>query len=231
MLHGALALSRACAGAGDPHRHHACARPPRRRRRGHGGRRARRTLVRADLRRLAGLRRGRGRGALRRRRAGRGGGGGPAHGARGRAARGRRVRSAHPGARPCGGARARGAARQSEAREPAVAFGDPARRRRRRARRERARGERHLDNAAHRAPATWSPRARWPSRCPTDACGLFTQGQGIFDDRRQVARFLGIAEDRIFVELVPNGGAFGGKEDMSVQAQTALLAPCHRPAR
>jgi xanthine dehydrogenase molybdenum-binding subunit len=53
---------------------------------------------------------------------------------------------------------------------------------------------------------------------------LCSQGQGVFDDRRQVARFLGIAEDRIFVELVPNGGAFGGKEDMSVQAQTALLA-------
>ncbi len=53
---------------------------------------------------------------------------------------------------------------------------------------------------------------------------LFTQGQGIFDDRRQVAAFLGLAEDDVFVELVPNGGAFGGKEDMSVQAQTALLA-------
>ncbi len=53
---------------------------------------------------------------------------------------------------------------------------------------------------------------------------LLTQGQGIFDDRRQVAQFLGVAEDQIFVELVPNGGAFGGKEDMSIQAQTALLA-------
>ncbi|MGQ0723357.1 MAG: selenium-dependent xanthine dehydrogenase [Candidatus Eiseniibacteriota bacterium] len=53
---------------------------------------------------------------------------------------------------------------------------------------------------------------------------LWTQGQGVFDDRRQVAAFLGLAEDDIFVELVPNGGAFGGKEDMSVQAQTALLA-------
>jgi xanthine dehydrogenase molybdenum-binding subunit len=53
---------------------------------------------------------------------------------------------------------------------------------------------------------------------------LYTQGQGIFDDRRQVAQFLGIGEDDIFVELVPNGGAFGGKEDMSIQAQTALLA-------
>ena len=53
---------------------------------------------------------------------------------------------------------------------------------------------------------------------------LRSQGQGIFDDRRQVARFLGLREDQIFVELLPNGGAFGGKEDMSVQAQTALLA-------
>jgi xanthine dehydrogenase molybdenum-binding subunit len=53
---------------------------------------------------------------------------------------------------------------------------------------------------------------------------LYTQGQGIFEDRRQVARFLGISAERIYVELVPNGGAFGGKEDMSVQAQTALLA-------
>ncbi|MCB9756148.1 MAG: selenium-dependent xanthine dehydrogenase [Myxococcales bacterium] len=53
---------------------------------------------------------------------------------------------------------------------------------------------------------------------------LYTQGQGIFDDRRQVASFLGESIEQIFVELVPNGGAFGGKEDMSVQAQTALLA-------
>jgi selenium-dependent xanthine dehydrogenase len=53
---------------------------------------------------------------------------------------------------------------------------------------------------------------------------LFTQGQGIFDDRRQVAKFLGLSEDDVEVELVPNGGAFGGKEDMSVQAQTSLLA-------
>ncbi|MCB9704103.1 MAG: selenium-dependent xanthine dehydrogenase [Myxococcales bacterium] len=61
---------------------------------------------------------------------------------------------------------------------------------------------------------------------------LYTQGQGIFDDRRQVAAFLDIPEDDLEVELVPNGGAFGGKEDMSVQAHAALL--CHltkRPVR
>jgi xanthine dehydrogenase molybdenum-binding subunit len=53
---------------------------------------------------------------------------------------------------------------------------------------------------------------------------LYSQGQGVFDDRRQVAAFLAIPEDDLAVELVPNGGAFGGKEDLSVQAQTALLA-------
>ncbi|GMV42681.1 MAG: carbon-monoxide dehydrogenase large subunit [Myxococcales bacterium] len=58
---------------------------------------------------------------------------------------------------------------------------------------------------------------------------LYTQGQGVFDDRRQVAAMLAQPEERVFVELVPNGGAFGGKEDMSVQAQTALL--CHLTGR
>jgi len=53
---------------------------------------------------------------------------------------------------------------------------------------------------------------------------LYTQGQGVFDDRRQVASVLGVPEDRVLAELVPNGGAFGGKEDMAIQAQTALLA-------
>ncbi len=57
-----------------------------------------------------------------------------------------------------------------------------------------------------------------------DGVKLYTQGQGIFDDRRQVASFLGLSEEQVEVELIPNGGAFGGKEDMSVQAQTALLA-------
>ncbi len=65
-----------------------------------------------------------------------------------------------------------------------------------------------------------------------DGIRLYSQGQGIFDDRRQVAAFLGVPEERVFVELVPNGGAFGGKEDMSVQAQTALLAwLTQRPVR
>ncbi len=59
---------------------------------------------------------------------------------------------------------------------------------------------------------------------PTDrGIRLYTQGQGIFDDRRQCAAFLGMAEDDFDVVLVPNGGGFGGKEDMAVQPHAALL--------
>ncbi len=88
--------------------------------------------------------------------------------------------------------------------------------------------------SAHTVQGTWQtqriehlflePESALAEMMPDGRLMLYTQGQGIFDDRRQVARFLGIPEERIEVELVPNGGAFGGKEDMSVQAQTALLA-------
>jgi len=53
---------------------------------------------------------------------------------------------------------------------------------------------------------------------------VLTQGQGIFDDRRQIASVLGWRIEQVGCELVSNGGAFGGKEDLSVQAQTALCA-------
>jgi xanthine dehydrogenase molybdenum-binding subunit len=53
---------------------------------------------------------------------------------------------------------------------------------------------------------------------------VLSQGQGVFDDRRQIASILGWNIDRVEVELVQNGGAFGGKEDMSIQGQTALAA-------
>lgn len=90
-----------------------------------------------------------------------------------------------------------------------------------------------LAASAHVVSGTWQTQRiehlyLEPESCvayPTDrGVKLFTQGQGIFDDRRQVAKFLALAEDDVEVELVPNGGAFGGKEDMSIQAQTALLA-------
>jgi len=51
---------------------------------------------------------------------------------------------------------------------------------------------------------------------------MYSGGQGVWDDRNETARVLGVEPDRIVVTLVSNGGAFGGKEDMSNQAQTAL---------
>ncbi|MGA2209482.1 MAG: molybdopterin cofactor-binding domain-containing protein [Acidimicrobiales bacterium] len=53
---------------------------------------------------------------------------------------------------------------------------------------------------------------------------VYSGGQGAWDDRNQIASVLGIAETQVVVEQVSNGGAFGGKEDMSNQAQTALAA-------
>jgi xanthine dehydrogenase molybdenum-binding subunit len=53
---------------------------------------------------------------------------------------------------------------------------------------------------------------------------VYSGGQGVWDDRDQIAAVLGVDTSRVVVELVSNGGAFGGKEDMSNQAQTALAA-------
>ena len=53
---------------------------------------------------------------------------------------------------------------------------------------------------------------------------VYSGGQGVWDDRNEIAPVLGVDHDRVTVELVSNGGAFGGKEDMSNQAQTALAA-------
>ncbi len=107
---------------------------------------------------------------------------------------------------------------------------------------ERGDVEAALQASAHVVSGTWAtqriehlflePEAAIAVPLPDGRLHLYTQGQGIFDDRRQVAAVLGEPEDRVFVELVPNGGAFGGKEDMSVQAQAALLArKTGRPVR
>ncbi len=51
---------------------------------------------------------------------------------------------------------------------------------------------------------------------------VYSQSQGVHDDQRQIADILGIDKERIKVELVTNGGAFGGKEDLSIQGHAAL---------
>jgi len=53
---------------------------------------------------------------------------------------------------------------------------------------------------------------------------LYSQSQGVYEDRRQVSMILGLPEEKVRVILVPNGGGFGGKEDLSVQGHAALFA-------
>lgn len=53
---------------------------------------------------------------------------------------------------------------------------------------------------------------------------VYSGGQGVWDDRDQICALLDVPTERVTVELVSNGGAFGGKEDMSNQGQTALAA-------
>lgn len=53
---------------------------------------------------------------------------------------------------------------------------------------------------------------------------IYSQSQGVYEDRRQIARILNLNESDIEVELVSNGGGFGGKEDLSVQGHVSLFA-------
>ncbi len=57
-----------------------------------------------------------------------------------------------------------------------------------------------------------------------DGVLVYSNGQGIYVDRSQVASLLAIPEDHVEVRLVPTGGGFGGKEDITVQGHAALFA-------
>jgi xanthine dehydrogenase molybdenum-binding subunit len=58
----------------------------------------------------------------------------------------------------------------------------------------------------------------------TGTMHVYSGGQGVWDDRDQICALLDISTEKVTVELVSNGGGFGGKEDMSNQGQTALAA-------
>ncbi|WP_429104074.1 selenium-dependent xanthine dehydrogenase [Enterococcus faecalis] len=53
---------------------------------------------------------------------------------------------------------------------------------------------------------------------------LFSAGQSIYDEQREVARMLGLDKEKIHVQSKLVGGGFGGKEDMSVQHHASLAA-------
>jgi selenium-dependent xanthine dehydrogenase len=90
-----------------------------------------------------------------------------------------------------------------------------------------------LASAPHRVKAVFTTQRIEHAFLEPEAClavpvenGLhvFSQGQGVHDDCRQIAAILSLKEDQVLVELVPNGGAFGGKEDLSVQGHASLSA-------
>ena len=62
------------------------------------------------------------------------------------------------------------------------------------------------------------------ARTTEDGVEVLSQGQGVYDDRKQIAEILNLPLNKVRVILVPNGGAFGGKEDLSVQGHAALYS-------
>jgi len=53
---------------------------------------------------------------------------------------------------------------------------------------------------------------------------LYSQGQGIYEDRHQISELLGLDIKDVNVKLVAAGGAFGGKEDLTCQGHAALAS-------
>jgi selenium-dependent xanthine dehydrogenase len=53
---------------------------------------------------------------------------------------------------------------------------------------------------------------------------VYSQGQGVYEDQKQIADLLGLPKDHVCIVQIQNGGAFGGKEDLSIQGHAALSA-------
>ena len=234
MLHGALRLSdhpRAVVRRIDTSR--AAAAPGRRGGR-HRRRRPRRARPGAHRPRLAGLRR-RGRDdALRRRRAGRGRRADAPRGPRGRGPRRGRVRGPRARHRPVRRPRA-GRAGRPRRRQPPRDVGRPPRRRR-----GGPRGRAHVVRERFTTSAIEHAFLE-PEAClavPRDSAAAAPTPRRSTSSRRARAPGRTGARSRrssacrrrdVRVTQVATGGAFGGKEDLSVQGQAALLAP-RRPA-
>ncbi len=61
---------------------------------------------------------------------------------------------------------------------------------------------------------------------------VLSQGQGIYEDQIQIAKLLGLPAADVRVVQVPNGGGFGGKEDLTVQGHAAVMARAlNRPVK
>ena len=77
-----------------------------------------------------------------------------------------------------------------------------------------------------RHPGSGVPRARVGLAVPDGEGGvdIYVATQWLHVDRDQVAPCLGLAPEQVRLHLAGVGGAFGGREDLSMQIHGALLA-------
>jgi len=83
-----------------------------------------------------------------------------------------------------------------------------------------------MDAASKRGDADVRTAARAQNFLNIKDAGVkvYTQSQGPYEDRRQLALLLGLPESRVNVIRIASGGGFGGKEDLTVQGHAALGA-------
>jgi xanthine dehydrogenase molybdenum-binding subunit len=87
--------------------------------------------------------------------------------------------------------------------------------------------------AAHVIEATFQTQSVEPAFLEPEACLAVPQGKGLrvysdsqgsVFDQQQIAKSLDLDETDVEIALIASGGAFGAKEELSIQGQTALAA-------
>ena len=90
-----------------------------------------------------------------------------------------------------------------------------------------------LQTAAHVIEATFDTQPIEIAFLEPEAClvvpqgdgvRVYTDSQGSVYDHAQLAKILNLDPQNVEVTLVPSGGAFGAKEELSIQGQTAVAA-------
>jgi len=87
--------------------------------------------------------------------------------------------------------------------------------------------------AAHVIEGSFATQAVEPAFLEPEACLAYPQGKGIkvhsdsqgsVFDHKQIMKVLNLPEEDVEIALAASGGAFGAKEELSIQAQTAMAA-------
>jgi xanthine dehydrogenase molybdenum-binding subunit len=90
-----------------------------------------------------------------------------------------------------------------------------------------------LATAAHVVDHVWQTQPIDPGFLEPEAClalptekgiKIHTQSQGSVHDQQQISKILDLPLDDVEIALASSGGSFGAKEELSIQAQTALAA-------